>query len=246
MDFLGKDILVVGDSSGLGLALTQSLLLDANRVFGIARRTPKIQHSKFFHLNCDLKEVTAAQKMQEWLDSHSFSYDIIILNSGIGSMGFAQNFNLAQIRELFEVNFFGLLKVFEFSIKKMQAKNLGTVVVISSLAAYRGLPASGAYGSTKAALTSLFESFKVDLQGTKIKIIQVFPYFVITAMSNPRTRPSLLWTTADQAALKILKKIKNGKSSISFPWPFHFFCKLMSIVPRSWSFSFWYFLKRGG
>lgn len=246
MDFAGKDVLVVGDSSGLGLALTRLLQTQAGRVFGVARRTPAITHPNYFHLNCDLKSPQAAVEIESWLAQHSFAFDVIILNSGKGGAGFAQNFNLSQVRELFEVNFFGLLKVFDFSIKKMQAKNQGMVVVISSLAAYRGLPASGAYGSTKAALSSMFESFKVDLQGTKIKIVQVFPYFVITEMSNPRAQPSLMWSTAEQAANKIIHQIKKDKLSIAFPWPFHFFCKLMAVIPRQWAFGFWYFLKRGG
>jgi short-subunit dehydrogenase len=242
------DALVVGSSSGLGQALAKAYLARGYRVFGVARSAEHgITHPQFTSLQADIGQPDSAEAIHQWLESQGFGYDVLVLNAGAGHAGFAQNTPFTDIERLFSVNFFGLVRLFTRLMEPMQRLNKGTVLVISSLAAYRGVPGAGPYGATKAALSSLFESFQIDLQGTDIRIVQVFPYFVITKMSNPKAKPTrLLWSTPEEAAEKILRGVEKGRRSIAFPRFYHAVVKAWQVMPREWYFGFWQYMRRGG
>lgn len=248
MDSVG-DILVVGASRGIGRALVEELLARGGRVFGVSSSTeadgdrPGLG-DRYHYLQCDIAGEGAGADVLSWLRGHDFNFDMIVLNAGITHQLYAQNITLAAIQELFSVNFFGLLRVFLELFPELQRRNSGTVVVVSSLAAYRGLSGAGAYCASKAALTSLFESFRLDLQGTNIRVVQVFPYLVISAMSNPEAKPNpLAWKTPRQAARQICDGIARGQEVICFPPIMHFVFKTFQVIPRGIYFKFWDFLK---
>jgi short-subunit dehydrogenase len=91
---------------------------------------------------------------------------------------------------------------------------------IASLAAFRGLPGSGPYSASKAALVTLLESTRVDLRGTGVDVVTVCPGFVRSPMTDrnkPGTMPFLMETPDGAAA--ILRGIDARKRIVHFPWP---------------------------
>jgi short-subunit dehydrogenase len=114
----------------------------------------------------------------------------------------------------------------------MKARGEGHIVIMASVAGFRGLPRSLAYGPTKAALINLAETLKPELEEFGIKVSVINPGFVDTPATkdNPFPMPDLI--SADEAARHIAKGIEKGKFEIIFPWRFAIAMKLLNILPH--------------
>ena len=100
----------------------------------------------------------------------------------------------------------------------MIERGRGHLAVISSLAAYRGLPKSAAYCSSKAAISSLFESLRLDLQPQGIDVTIIHPGFIKTPLTAGRQAKLPFLLEVDDAAHKMIGAIEKRKKSYAFPW----------------------------
>ncbi len=149
--------------------------------------------------------------------------DWAILNAGISDSMNAREFSADAVRRTFEVNLLGAARWLEAVLPDMIAQGSGVVAGISSLAAFRGLPRSGPYSASKAALSTLLESVRVDLRGTGVSVVTVCPGFVKSEMTDrnaPGTMPFLMETPAGAAA--ILRGIDARRRVVHFPAPLSF------------------------
>ena len=104
--------------------------------------------------------------------------DWLVLNAGIGDAVDARRFSAERYHEVFATNVGGAVNWLGAVLPGMIEAGHGTVAGISSLAAWRGLPGAGAYSASKAALATLLESTRVDLRGTGVRVVTVFPGFI--------------------------------------------------------------------
>jgi short-subunit dehydrogenase len=115
----------------------------------------------------------------------------------------------------------------------MKVRRAGQIVAISSLAAYRGLPKSGAYCASKAAMSSFFESLRIDLRGSGIDVTVIHPGFIETPLTaNRRAKMPYLMNLADGTG-KILGAIEKKRRSYAFPWQLATIVKSALIFPAS-------------
>ncbi len=103
-------------------------------------------------------------------------------------------------------------------IPQMTERGCGQLAVISSLAAYRGLPKSAAYCASKAAVSSLFESLRLDLQPQGIDVTIIHPGFIETPLTAGRQAKLPFLLEVDDAARKMIGAIEKRKKSFAFPW----------------------------
>jgi short-subunit dehydrogenase len=137
--------------------------------------------------------------------------------SGDAKEGFAAD----DYRLVYGVNVFGVVNWIEAVLPDMLKQKSGTIAGVASIAGYRGLPRSGPYSSSKAAVIALLESLRVDLRDTGVKVVTVCPGFVRTEMTSK-------WKDADMpflmesrdAVREIIKGIKAGRRMVDFPFPF--------------------------
>ena len=104
--------------------------------------------------------------------------DWLVLNAGIGDAVDARRFDAERFAEVLATNVGGAVNWLGAVLPWMIEAGSGTVAGISSLAAWRGLPRAGAYSASKAALATLLESARVDLRGTGVRVVTVFPGFI--------------------------------------------------------------------
>ncbi len=145
--------------------------------------------------------------------------DWAILNAGVSEYMNAKEFKAELVRWTFDVNVLGACRWIEAVLPGMLEQGSGVVAGISSLAAFRGLPSSGPYSASKAALSALLESTRVDLRGTGVDVVTVCPGFVkseMTRRNDPRSMPFLMETPAGAAA--VVAGIEARRRVVHFPW----------------------------
>jgi short-subunit dehydrogenase len=143
-----------------------------------------------------------------------------VLNAGVGFAVDGLHFDAQRCQEVFSTNVGGAVNWLGAVLPWMVEARSGTVAGIASLAAWRGLPRAGAYSASKAALATLLESTRVDLRGTGVRVVTVFPGFIRNrgvATDADRGKPFLL--ELEDGAGRILAGIESGRSVVHFPWP---------------------------
>jgi short-subunit dehydrogenase len=156
----------------------------------------------------------------------------------------ASTFDLATMLRHNQVNYVGALHMLDAVLPYFRAKvtvqtvspsgqptRSGHISLVGSVAGYRGLPKSLAYGPTKAALINLAETLYLDLHGSGIGVSLINPGFVETPLTadNDFDMPALI--SPDEAARQILKGWANGEFEIHFPKRFTFWMKVLQILP---------------
>lgn len=224
----GLRVLITGASSGLGREMARQLALEGCRVAVTGRRQDKLDETarvvkdsggECLALVEDVTDFAAVKRDYALVKEKWGGLDWAILNAGVGDSSDARAFSAANYRWTYETNILGVAHWLECVIPDMLAQGSGTIAGIASLAGFRGLPKSGSYSSSKAALIAMLESTRVDLRGTGVSVVTVCPGFVkseITARNKPEQMPFLLET--EDGARRILDGIKAKRRVVHFPW----------------------------
>jgi NAD(P)-dependent dehydrogenase (short-subunit alcohol dehydrogenase family) len=234
-DWRGKTVWLVGASSGIGLATAQALHSRGAQVVISARQAPLLEAFCATHpgaLACPL-DVTDAQAVQD--AAHQLldrgPLDAVVFCAGHYKAQRAFDFTLEQLLRHQQINYVGALHVMAAVLPAMLARGSGHFSLIASVAGYRGLPKSLAYGPTKAAMINLAESLYADLHPRGIGVSLVNPGFVQTPLTaqNRFHMPALI--TPEQAASAMLEGWRRGAFEIHYPKRFTRWMKLLAALP---------------
>ena len=143
----------------------------------------------------------------------------------------AFDFDLAEMLKHQDINYLGALYVLDAVLPHFLRQGTGHVSLISSVAGYRGLPRSLAYGPTKAALINLAETLYADLHPRGLGVSLINPGFVQTGLTAQNHFPMPALITAEQAAAEILQGWGRGRFEIHFPRRFTRAMKLLQWLP---------------
>jgi short-subunit dehydrogenase len=140
-----------------------------------------------------------------------------------------------------DVNYLGALHLLDAILPAMLARGAGHISLVGSVAGYRGLPQSLAYGPTKAALINLAETLYLDLHPHGLGVSIINPGFVQTPLTagNPFPMPALL--TPAQAATAIVQGWARGAFEIHFPKRFTLWMKALRLLPNR---TYFYLIRR--
>ena len=238
-----KIAVITGASEGIGAALVKELLKNNYKVIAISRNFKKLLKLKSLNskFKNDLKIFSAdVTKSSELLSvaKDIESPDLLILNAGIYEPVLIEKFNVDSFIKQSEINYLGVIKSFDAFIKKMLINKSGTILIMSSIAGWIGLPKASAYAPTKSALRSFAQSIRYDLAKYNIQVKLCSPGFVNTkaVKVNNFKMPGII--EPDVAAKSILKHLSNRKFEISFPWFFSTFMKFLTYLPDYISYNF--------
>jgi short-subunit dehydrogenase len=218
----GKTILLTGASMGIGYALAPLLAEAGARLILTARSEAKLKSlaeklPEATYLICDLAEPSQAEALAEQILSRG-TLDGIIHNAGVGLYGELETLEQTDVRHLFEINFFSILHLTRRLLPLLKRSPQGRVVMISSVVSWRSIPRMSVYCASKAALNSFTEAVRVELTGTGIRLVNVYPGRTRTDFSlNAKStgwRPFSTETGGDSAekvAQKIVRAYLKGK-----------------------------------
>ncbi|WP_293661750.1 SDR family NAD(P)-dependent oxidoreductase [Rhodoferax sp. OV413] len=246
-DWRGKSVWLVGASSGIGEATATALHGSGARVTVSARKERALQDFVRAHpgsraLPLDTTNRAAVQVAAQTLLADG-PLDCVIYCAGHYTAMRAFAMDLSDMERHMQVNYTGALYVLEALIPAMVAQGHGHLSVVGSVAGYRGLPNSLAYGPTKAALINLAETLYLDLRDKGVGVSLISPGFVQTPLTanNAFDMPALI--SPAQAAQAMVNGWARGEFEIHFPKRFTWGMQLLRLLPDRLFFAL---LKRAG
>ena len=241
----GKTVWIVGASSGIGHATAAHLHGLGARVVVSARKAQALddfvlQHPGSLALALDATDPQAVQTAANGLLAQG-PLDLVMYCAGHYQPMLGDAMNLPELRRHLEVNYLGALNALHAVLPALLARGAGHVSLVGSVAGYRGLPQSLAYGPTKAALINLAENLFLDLRPKGLGVSLINPGFVATPLTagNAFAMPALL--TPAQAASAIVQGWTQGDFEIHFPKRFTLGMKALRWLPDR---AFFYLMRR--
>jgi short-subunit dehydrogenase len=242
MDLKNKTILITGASSGIGYELAKQLAAHGCNLVLLARRKEmldslsqqiKSSQNSILTYKCDIRNKQEVQNVFADLRKKNYQIDIGILNSGVGYKSPVEDFDSAKADETFQVNVLGIIYCIEELLKDFLPRKNGMIVGVSSIADVRGFLMNGFYCASKAAVSVLLESLRIELKKHNIKVINVRPGFVSTPMVSVNKFKMPFLMKAEKAAEIIISGIQKEKRIIQFPIGTVLGGKVIKLLPNS-------------
>jgi NAD(P)-dependent dehydrogenase (short-subunit alcohol dehydrogenase family) len=172
---------ITGCSTGFGRELAKYLLEGGYRVAVTARSAEKVhdlieidpENAIAISLDVTNKEQVARAVLRA--EEHFGGIDVLVNNAGFGYFGAIEESNEAEVRSMFETNFWGLAEMTRAVLPNMRERRRGTIVNVSSIGGFVGFPGVGFYNATKFAVNGFSESLKKELEPLGIKVVLVQP-----------------------------------------------------------------------
>jgi short-subunit dehydrogenase len=157
--------------------------------------------------------------------------DLIIANAGISGPDNLGSGNADRINKILQTNIMGVTNVVMPAIPRMKEQASGHIVIVSSVAGYRGLIGRGGYTGSKAAIRTMANGWRYSLSKIGVSVSTICPGFVATPLVRNNTFPMLFLIDSDKAARKIVRAIKNKRRTYILPWPWRIIIPLFKIIP---------------
>jgi NAD(P)-dependent dehydrogenase (short-subunit alcohol dehydrogenase family) len=201
---MAQTILVTGSNSGFGRLTVKTLARQGYRVFAgmravEGRNAPAAADLRALAereqlalqiVELDItNDASVEQAIKSIVDSTG-RLDVVVNNAGVAYTGPLEAFTLEQVRQQFETNVFGILRVNRAALPQMRKQGSGLLLQIGSLAGRVAIPFQGLYGATKFALEGLTESYRDELA----------PFGIDAAIIEPGTYPTPIGTRRQDAA----------------------------------------------
>ena len=181
-------------------------------------------------------DIADAETVGQWItdcDSRQ-PIDIVIANAGIGGASVVvpdTGETLAAAQQIVATNILGTVHTVLPLLPRLIARGKGHVVIMSSLAAYVGLPQAPLYSASKAAIRVYGQALRRLVAPRGVCVTIVCPGFVETPMSASVGGPRPFLWSAERAAERIARGIARGEREISFPWSLAMLARLADILP---------------
>lgn len=231
-----KTAMISGASSGIGKALAMEFLRAGYRVSLAARRDFLIEEflkenfpPDFIEKNCLVvkTDVSIEKDCQYWVEATIEKFqriDVLVNNAGISMRGLFSECKLDVLRRLMDVNFWGTTYCSHYAIKHL-LKTKGSLVGISSIAGYQGLPGRSAYSASKAAIQALLNTIRIENRYKGLHVMIACPGFTASNIravaldkdGNPQgetPRDESKMMTAEKVAHLIVRGIIHRKRTL--------------------------------
>ena len=177
----GMRILVTGAGSGVGRATAALLAGRGHEVIATARDRATLDELEVAtRLHLDVADATSVDEVHRelgWVDA-------LVNNAAISFRGPIEHVAVEHVREMFETNVLGPVRLIQAFVPGMRERRSGVVVNISSVAGHVAQPLSGYYAATKHALEAISEALYVELAHFGVRVVVVEPGFIAPGMKE--------------------------------------------------------------
>jgi dehydrogenase/reductase SDR family member 7B len=228
-----KVVIITGGSSGIGKALALTFGRKGSKIFITGRNAAELtkaveelsrQGITVKGFQADVSKEDDNRRMAEAALAAFGRIDILINNAGITMRALFEEVDLDVIRKVMDINFYGVLYATKYCLPEIK-RNKGSVVGISSIAGYRGLPGRTGYSASKFALNGFLEVLRTELLKTGVHVLTACPGFTASNIrkrsltkdgslqgDSPRNEEKMM--SAEECALHIYKATYARKRTL--------------------------------
>lgn len=234
MELSGTVAWVVGGSSGIGAAVARELQSRGARVAISARRQDeldKVSDGTMLAVAADVTDAASLMAAASRIRDEIGPIDLAVLSAGYWKQMTARDWDTETFNRHVQVNLVGMSNSIAAVLPEMLARHAGVIAGISSVAGYRGLNGSEAYGATKAGQINLLESLRIHVARDGVRVITVCPGFVRTDLTESNSFPMPFIIDADTAGRAICDGLERERAEIVFPVRMALLMKAARLVP---------------
>ena len=229
--FKDKVVIVTGGTDGIGKALVEHLLAEGAKVATCGRDHDKLYRLQSsypsYHLHTMVADVSNENDCRRFIETTIKFFggiDILINNAGISMRALLKETSIDVIRKVMDINFFGVVYCTKYALNSIIERK-GTIVGVSSIAGYRGLPGRNGYSASKFALQGWLEAIRTELMDDGVHVMWVCPGFTASNIRNaalnkdgdahgksPMDEGSMM--TSEECANRILRAIRKKKRTL--------------------------------
>ena len=194
-----QTILITGASSGFGRDIAETLAAQGHRVFAGVREiggrnaevSAQLKAKGATPVGLDVTEDASVDAaVRQVLGASGDQLDVLVNNAGIASAGVSESFTPDQVRDLFEVNVFGVQRLLRAALPTFRKQGSGLVITIGSILGRVTFPFFGLYGASKFALEGMIDSYAYELSQFGVEFVLVQPSAYPTNMYASVQRPA--------------------------------------------------------
>ncbi len=233
---------ITGAGKGIGRALAKRLAAEgwivaasARTVADLASLATECPPGSLHAFPLDVTNQPDTSATVAAIESQLGPLDLVILNAGTYVPLAADRFAVEPFRKLVETNLMGPVYALDAIMPRFIARRSGHIAVVASLAGYRGLPSSSAYGATKAGIINMCEALAPELARHGVQLQVINPGFVETPLTSQNTFPMPFLISTEKAIDYIMRGLKRRSFDIAFPRRFAFLLKILRLLP-DWLF----------
>ncbi len=221
-------VLVTGASSGIGRACAVHLADSGFRVVAASRqpadalardlRAEVSPGSEIQAVVLDVNDEASVGAAVTDILRKTGRLDAIVHCAGFGVGGAIEDTSDAEVRAIFDTNFFGALRVCRAALPAMRERGAGTLVLVSSIGGRMGLPFQGLYSASKFALEGAAESLSLEVRASGVRVVLIEPGDFRTGFTDRRSRASgaddqSAYRQAFERALAVIQSDERGGST---------------------------------
>jgi short-subunit dehydrogenase len=188
--FTDKVVVITGGTDGIGRALVESMLQLGAKVSTCARNQDKLYDLQVAYSNKLLHTILAdvsnfadcTNFIQSTIDTFG-GIDILINNAGVSMRALMEDTDVSVIKKVMDINFYGTLYCSKLALASIIERK-GTIVGISSIAGYRGLPGRSGYSASKFAVIGWLEALRTEMMDHGVNVMWVAPGFTSSNIRN--------------------------------------------------------------
>jgi dehydrogenase/reductase SDR family member 7B len=230
---MAKTVWITGASSGIGEALAIEWSRRGARVVLSARNVAELERVRSLCTNpalhlvkrLDLTDGDAIRTVAAEVLRDAGAVDVLVHSGGVSQRSFVAETDISVDRAIMELNYFGTIALTKAVLPSMLARKSGTIVPITSVIGYVGIPTRSAYAASKHALHGFFEAMRAETAKEGIRITVVVPGYVRTNVSqNALKADGSAYGVLDEthakamlpevAARKIVDAVERGKAEV--------------------------------
>jgi len=228
-----KIILITGGTSGIGLALAKEFGNKGSLIAFTGRDADRLRQTKTtldsmgitsISIQADATSETDQRKAVAQTINRYGKLDILICNAGISMRALFQELDLSVIRQVMETNFFGAVSICHAAMPYI-IRSKGSIVGISSIAGYKGLPGRTGYSASKFALAGFLDALRIEMLPKGVQVLLASPGFTASNIrenaltksgekqgESPRAEEKMM--TAEQVASVIYHSVVSRKAEV--------------------------------
>ncbi|MBT29159.1 MAG: short chain dehydrogenase [Thalassobius sp.] len=225
-----KVVVITGGSSGIGKALAEQFGMNGSKIVITGRKKEALDQAELelqkkkidvLTIVSDVSKEEDNKQMVDAILEHYGKIDILINNAGISMRAMFEDLDLDVVKKVMDINFYGALYATKYCLPYI-IQGKGTVVGISSIAGYRGLPARTGYSASKFALQGFLEVLRTEMLYKGVNVLTACPGFTTsnirrTALAadgsqqgeSPRDESNMM--SAEECAEYIYNAVKRRK-----------------------------------